>query len=438
MPMTAQTTGEDTLRILDGIKVVEFAQNLAIPMCGRILAGMGADVVKVEPPTGDAMRSGGDFGPMEAKAYALINPDKRSMALDLTSPDAKQVIEGLFRWADVVLVAFKQSDLARYGIDWDHARAVNPRLIHLTHTPFGPEGPDANQGGYDVLVQALSGMGFTMNRSENGVPLATRPAVNDSGTGIAGALGVVAALRHRDQTGEGQRVDVSLLATALNLSLPTVSQFTGDQPVGSYDDRQTALMSERDAGAPFEELRHEFETNVMAGQRNFRLYFRHYATSDGLLTVAGLSRGLRAKFHDATGIARPAGTLTLADQEFHDIVEEAETLFASEPTDHWLGVLRGAGYPCGRYNLPFEALNDPQVRANWFVDDFEHPVAGSYSTPGMPMQFSQTPVGFSEPAPLFAAHTMEVLTEIGLNIEEIQSLVDTQVVITDRARNHDT
>jgi crotonobetainyl-CoA:carnitine CoA-transferase CaiB-like acyl-CoA transferase len=289
-----------------------------------------------------------------------------------------------------------------------------------------------------VLVQALSGMGFTMNRSENGVPLATRPAVNDNGTGIAGALGVVAALRHRDQTGEGQRVDVSLLATALNLSLPTVSQFTGDQPVGSYDDRQTALLSERDAGAPFDELRHEFETNVMAGQRNFRLYFRHYATSDGLLTVAGLSRGLRAKFHDATGIARPAGTLTLADQEFHDIVEEAETLFASEPTDHWLGVLRGAGYPCGRYNLPFEALNDPQVRANWFVDDFEHPVAGSYSTPGMPMQFSQTPVGFSEPAPLFAAHTMEVLTEIGLNIEEIQSLVDTQVVITDRARNHDT
>jgi len=355
------------------------------------------------------------------------------MALDLTSPDAQQVIEGLFRWADVVLVAFKQSDLARYGIDWDHARAINPRLIHLTHTPFGPKGPDANQGGYDVLVQALSGMGFTMNRSENGVPLATRPAVNDNGTGIAGALGVVAALRHRDQTGKGQRVDVSLLATALNLSLPTVSQFTGDQPVGSYDDRQATLMSERDAGAPFDALRREFETNVMAGQRNFRLYFRHYATSDGLLTVAG-----RAKFHEATGIARPAGTLTLADQEFHDIVEDAETLFASESTDHWLRVLRRAGYPCGRYNLPFEALNDPQVRANWFVDDFEHPVAGSYSTPGMPMQFSQTPVGFSEPAPLFAAHTVDVLTEIGLSAEKIQSLIDSQVVVTNQPGKQDT
>lgn len=425
----SDTSSGQAVRLLEGIKVVEFAQNLAIPMCGRILAGMGADVVKIEPPTGDAMRSGGDFGPTEAKAYALINPDKRSMALDLTSPDAKPVIEGLFRWADVVLVAFKQSDLARYGIDWDSAQAVNPRLVHLTHTPFGPNGPDANEGGYDVLVQALSGMGFTMNRSEGGVPMATRPAVNDSGTGIAGALGVVAALRHRDQTGVGQRVDVSLLATALNLSLPTVSQFTGDQPVGAYGESQSALMTQRDEGADFEDLRHEFETNVMAGQRNFRLYFRHYATSDGLFTVAGLSRGLRAKFHDATGITRPAGTLTLADQEFQDIIEEAETLFASNTTDHWMQVLRGAGYPCGRYNLPFEALNDPQVRANWFVDDFDHPVAGTYTTPGMPLQFSETPVGFSQPSPLFAADTADVLNEIGMSPEQIAVLIEAKTVV---------
>jgi CoA:oxalate CoA-transferase len=420
---------DGTIRLLEGIKVVEFAQNLAIPMCGRILAGMGADVVKVEPPTGDAMRSGGDFGPMEAKAFALINPDKRSLALDLTSPEAAPVIEGLFRWADVVLVAFKQRDLARYGIDWDHARAINPRLVHLTHTPFGPEGPDANEGGYDVLVQALSGMGFTMNRSEGGVPLATRPAVNDSGTGLAGALGVVAALRHRDQTGVGQRVDVSLLATALNLSLPTVSQFTKDQPVGSYSASQAALIAERDAGRGFDELRHDFETNLMAGQRNFRLYFRHYGTSDGLLTVAGLSRGLRAKFHEATGITRPAGSLKLADQEFQDIIEEAETLFASDTTDHWMEVLRCVGYPCGRYNLPFEALNDPQVRANWFVDDFEHPVAGTYTTPGMPLQFSETPVGFSEPSPLFAADTTDVLDEIGMSAAQIKTLIAGKTVI---------
>jgi len=416
-------------QLLDGIKVVEFAQNIAIPQCGRILAGMGADVVKVEPPTGDAMRAGRQFSATEAKAYAAINPDKRSIALDLTSADAATVVDGLFAWADVALVAFKQSDLARYGIDWDHARTVNPRLIHLTHTPFGPEGPDADQGGYDVLVQALSGMGFMMNRSADGIPLPTRPAVNDMGTGVAAALGVVAALRHRDQTGVGQRVDASLLATALTLSVPLVAQFTGDEAPGTPNPSETALVQRRDEGDSFDEIRSDFETHTMPGQRSFMLYFRHYATSDGLITVAGLSRGLIAKFHDATGITRPPGSSGIGDPEFQQAVAEAESLFASESTDHWMSVLRGAGFPCGRYNLPFEALSDPQVRANWFVDDFHHPVIGNYTTPGMPVQFSETPVGFTNPSPEFAVHTREVLGQIGLGPDEIDSLVANLTVV---------
>jgi len=419
----------DSPQLLADIKVVEFAQNIAIPQCGRILAGMGADVVKVEPPTGDAMRGGSHWADGEAPAYALINTGKRSIAVDLGSPDARPVIDGLLRWADVALTAFKQSDLPRYGIDWDHARTVNPQLIHLTHTPFGPEGPDADQGGYDVLVQALSGMGFTMNRAAGGVPVATRPAINDCGTGIAGALGVIAALRHRDQTGEGQRVDVSLLATALNLSMPTAAHFTGDRPHGSFSEAEQRLRGRRDDGADFDDLREDFETNTMVGQRNFQLYFRHYATADGLITVAGLSRGLREKFHNATGITRPTGDMTLASTEFRAIIAEAEARFAGETTAHWMSILRAAGYPCGRYNLPFEGVNDPQARANWFVNDIEHPVMGNYTVPGMPMQFSATPVDITEPSPGFAVHTTEVLAEIGLAADDIARLVDSETVI---------
>ena len=124
--------------VLDGIKVVEFAQNAAIPHCGRLLAGLGADVVKVEPPTGDAMRL---VAPLEGegRAYVLINPGKRSIALDLTSPDAPKVVDALFAWADVVLVAFKLPDLERFGLHWEHARTVNPRLVYLVHTALGPE-----------------------------------------------------------------------------------------------------------------------------------------------------------------------------------------------------------------------------------------------------------------------------------------------------------
>ena len=134
-------------QLLADINVVEFAQNLARPQCGRVLAGMGANVVKVEPPSGDAMRfGGGSLAPGEGRGYLCVNPDKRSIAVDLGSPDARPVVEALFRWADVALVAFKQGDLVRYGIDWDTARELNPALIHLTHTPFGPEGEYADQG----------------------------------------------------------------------------------------------------------------------------------------------------------------------------------------------------------------------------------------------------------------------------------------------------
>ena len=409
-----------TAGILEGIKVVEFAQNAAIPQCGRILAGMGADVVKVEPPQGDAMRG---------YIYAGINPGKRSMAVNLASDDAPEVIDALFRWADVALVAFKQSDLARYGIDWDHARTVNPRLVHLTHTPFGPDGPDADQGGYDVLVQALSGMGFTINRSENGVPMPSRPAINDFGTGIAGALGVVAALRHRDQTGEGQRVDVSLLATALNLSNTTVTRLVPDSASGLTEAEQR-IAQMRDDGVDFDETRSTYENQTPA-LRNFRLYFRHYNTADGLMTVAGLSRGLIAKFHAATGITEPARKIPLDSVEFQAAVAEAEETFATKTTAQWLEILRGVGFPCGRYNLPFEALNDPQVRANdWFVADLEHPTLGPYTTNGSPVQFSAAPISMTKSAPLFAAHTVEMLSEIGLDGARIKELVESETVIS--------
>ena len=146
--------------VLSDVRVVEFAQNAAVPHCGRLLAGLGADVVKVEPPGGDAMRLIAPEADGEGRAYAIINPGKRSIALDLTKPEARPAVDALFAWADVALVAFKLPDLARFGIDWEHARTVNPRLVHLTHTALGPQGPSADQGGYDGLVQGRSGPGL--------------------------------------------------------------------------------------------------------------------------------------------------------------------------------------------------------------------------------------------------------------------------------------
>ncbi|MDH3678409.1 MAG: CoA transferase [Acidimicrobiia bacterium] len=398
---------------LAGTRVVELAQNAAIPYCGRLLAGMGADVVKVEPPGGDAMRRLAQLGPLESKAYATINPGKRALALDLDAPGSADVLDGLFRWADIALVAFKQSDLERFGIDYRSAQESNPSIVYVVHTAFGPDGPDAEQGGYDVLVQAFSGMGFIMNRSSGGVPLPTRPAVNDFGTGMVSALAAVAALRHRDLTGEGQRVDTSLLGTAFGLSTPIVGFFDAvdREPIAEFEEDLRHLRS---AGVDFDGQRELYETRVLAGQGAFQLYFRHYGTSDGLIAIAGLSAGLIAKFHEVTGVARPSDPSAVEDPGFQTVVAAAEAVFRSRSTADWLEVLREAGVPSSRYNTPVESIREEQAEVNGFVTDLEHPVFGSYRTVGMPFLMERTPTRIAGPSPTFGQHTDEVLAEIGL------------------------
>lgn len=407
------STGADAPGALRGTRVVELAQNAAIPYCGRLLAGMGADVVKVEPPGGDAMRRLAQLGPLESKAYAVINPGKRTLTLDLGAAGADRVLDGLFRWADIALVAFKQSDLERFGIDYPSARASNASIVYVAHTAFGPDGPDAEQGGYDVLVQAFSGMGFIMNRSSGGVPLPTRPAVNDFATGMVSALAAVTALRHRDLTGEGQRLDSSLLGTALGLSTPILGFFDAvdPEPIAEFEED---LRHFRAAGVGFDEQRELYESRVLAGQGVFRLYFRHYGTSDGLVAVACLSAGLMAKFHEVTGVARPRDLADGEHPEFRAVVAEAEAVFRTRTTAEWLDALREAGVPSSRYNTPVEAIREEQAEINGFVTDLDHPVFGRYRTVGMPFQMEETPTRITGPSPTYGEHTDEVLTEIGL------------------------
>ncbi|MCB0989629.1 MAG: CoA transferase, partial [Acidimicrobiales bacterium] len=291
---------------LTGIKVVEFAQNIAAPFSARILASLGADVVKIEPPEGDAMRFIAPLGDHEGKAYAVANPGKRAIVLDLTAPDSRKVIDALLAWADICIVGLKLNDVERFGLDWERARTINPGLVQLILTPFGPEGPDADVGGYDVLVQGRSGVGFSMNRSSGGVPEPTRPAINDTSTGIMATVGILAALRHRDLTGEGQRVDVSLLGTAMALGTPMLTKVA---------ERDTAALAEIDedlsllraAGADFDAQRELYEQRAVPAGGAFRLYFRHYRTADGFVTIGGLSPGLMGRFHEITGVADARG-----------------------------------------------------------------------------------------------------------------------------------
>jgi crotonobetainyl-CoA:carnitine CoA-transferase CaiB-like acyl-CoA transferase len=412
---------------LKGVKVLELAQALAVPFAGVLLADMGADVVKIEPPSGDGIRHTMEpILPGESKGFTLVNRGKRSICLDVTSDAARPVLERLAQWADVVMVSMKPSDLPRYGLTYEHFRAWNPKLVFLEHAPLGKNGPLGGEPGYDVVVQGMSGTSVLTAREREGVPMNIRPAFNDMGTGAFSALGIVAALRHRDHTGEGQRIETSLLGTAMALGNQLLSWFgVTDPPV---EERYRAAITEaRTAGADFETQRGIWEQHYMRGGFA-NVYFRHYRTADGFISIGCLSPQLNARFRAVTGIQDPRtepgfelGTPT-AMARLRQLVNECEALFASKTTSEWLDLLRAGKVPCGPLNFPPDVFTDPQLLENDFIVELEHPLFGAYKTFGPVMKMDGTPTRITAPPPMLDQHTDEVLSELRFTPAEIAAL----------------
>ncbi|MGE3073835.1 MAG: CaiB/BaiF CoA transferase family protein [Dehalococcoidia bacterium] len=412
---------------LDGVKVVELAQALAVPFAGILLADMGADVVKIEPPVGDGIRH--TMEPIldgESKGFTLINRGKRSICLDVTRPEARPVLEELARWADVVMVSMKPSDLPRYGLTYEDFRAMNPKLVFLEHVPLGHKGPFGGEPGYDVIVQGMSGTAVLTARERNGVPINIRPAFNDMGTGAFSALGIVAALRHRDLTGEGQRVETSLLGTAMALGNQLLSWFgVTDPPV--EENYRAAIAEARANGAGFEAQRGIWENHYTRGGFA-NIYFRHYRTADGFISIGCLSPQLNARFRAVTGVKDPRSEPDFelgteeATQRLVQLVAETEALFASKSSKEWLELLRAGKVPCGPLNFPPDVFSDPQLLENDYVVEIEHPLFGPYRTFGPVVKMDGTPTRVTAPPPQLDEHTDEVLGQLGFDGAAIQAL----------------
>jgi crotonobetainyl-CoA:carnitine CoA-transferase CaiB-like acyl-CoA transferase len=400
---------------LAGVRVVEFAQALAVPVAAMLLGDLGAEVVKIEPPAGDQARYLFSRKLTDAPYFVSVNRNKRSICLDLTHDGAAEVVAALVRWADVVLVSLKPTDLPRYGLDEASLRRVRSDVVYVVNPPLGPNGPQGDQGGYDVLVQGISGLSFVTARSERDVPSNIRPAYNDVGTGMLAALGAVAALRHRDATGEGQRVEVSLLSTALLFGQTILGRFDVTEPARERFHAELADL--RSAGGGFEDERRLYRDRVAGGEGSLRFYFRHYRTADAMVSVGCLSGPLQDRFHTATGLRDPRRDpdVRFGTPGFEALIDEAEALFRTADTEEWIERLRAAGCPVARYNLPTEALDDPQVVANDYAVTIDHPVLGSHRVPGPAVRFDRTPSGVTRRAPQLDEHTEEVLAELGLD-----------------------
>ncbi len=411
---------------LDGITVLEFAQVIAIPMCGLALADMGASVIKVEPPTGDSSRANlSPILPTESKSFAVFNRGKQSVCLDIANPVVRPVIEALVAKADVVLISFKPPDIKRYGLDYETLAQLNPRLIYLEHIPLGAKGPYAGMGGYDVIVQGLSGIG-AITAAPGDAPRNINPAYADHATGFISALAVVAALRHRDLTGEGQRVETSLLSTALALGGNLLNWFGATDP-DVWESFSSELATAREAGADFGEQQRLYWRSARAGAFA-NIYFRHFRTSDGIVSVGALSQPLIQRFRAVTGVNDPRvdpdfelGTPEAFDR-LSELIVEAEALFRSKPSAHWIKVFSEAGIPVGPFLFPTEVFDEPQIVENDYIVELEHPLFGSYKSFAPPFRMDATPVMPRAASPLLDADTDRVLSELGFSDAQIADL----------------
>ena len=412
---------------LDGIKILEFTQIIAGPFGGMLLADMGADVIKVEPIQGEPWRLALQFIPGESKTYMSLNRGKRSLPLDLTREEAIKIVHDMIPEIDVVIVNARPDVPAKLGIDYETLSALNERLIYCDNTAFGRQGPDSYRPGYDLIIQAMSGLMAAEGKIRDGVPqLITATAVADYATGTAIAWGVCAALYHRERTGRAQRVDTSLLATGLAV------QTGGFMQIDAVDRERreeflTVLEALREAGASYEEIDEQHQ-QMMNPFRRGNIYYRTYQAKDGALAVACLSDRLRKRVADVLGIEDPRfepgydpmspQVLDLSDE----LVQQAEALLLERTVDEWLEIFDGVGVPAGPVRYIQELLEDEQVKANGLVVDLEHALAGTVKMVGPMIQMSETPLEARSASPSLGEHTDEILLALGYGRHEIDDL----------------
>ena len=387
---------------LTDLRVIEFAHIMAGPTCGRMLADMGADVIKVEPVTGgDSTRQ---FMPPDLKgesaAFLMMNRNKRGVSLDLKSEGGLEVARRLVDGADVLIENHRRDTMERLGLGYEALRERNPGLIYCEISGFGRTGPMAHLGGFDLITQGYSGIMSVTGEGEGRPPVKCGPPLTDITAGILAAMGVLAAYIERLKTGRGQRVDTSLFEAGITQSYwqTAVALATGDSP--------PPLGSAHPMSAPYQA----------------------FETSDGWITVGGTNQinWLRlVEVVDLPELAEDPRFRLNSDRMEH--VHELATIlgerFKARTTAEWLTLLEGAGVPAGPVASVGEMLELPQTLAREMVLEVEHSLLGSVRTVGFPVKFSETPGSVRRGAPVLGEHTREVLGELGYTDEQVEDLV---------------
>ena len=390
--------------ILSGYRVLDCSIAMAGPFAAQRLGDLGADVIKLEPVDGEWQRhvaAGGARGRRINVSFLSLNRNKRSLAIDLKAPEGKAILLQLVRDADVFLQNYRPGVAQRLGIDYESLLAVNPRLVYVSMSGYGETGPYVNRPGQDLVLQGMSGAMLSAGRADQ-PPTPAGQYLVDAVTAYTAFEGALAALLHRERTGEGQKVEVNMLDAITTLQMQELSVFTV-------------------AGKP-QQRSAEPHAHVY-----IRAPYGAFATSDGHIIVAFPPLRKFGALIDEPSFATmddEVDTWTRRDEIFARTRERlklrstAEWLDLFARNDIWAGPVYGYA----------DLVDDPQIRHNGTFVEYEHPTEGRVKTPGFPVRFSRTPATVARGAPLAGEHTREVLRALGRSEAEIDDLIQRRVL----------
>jgi crotonobetainyl-CoA:carnitine CoA-transferase CaiB-like acyl-CoA transferase len=391
---------------LDGVKVVDLTSVLAGPFCTMTMSDMGAQVLKVENfPEGDLSRRLSPKINDESYCFAMVNRNKRSIALDLKSTRGREVFMKLAAGADVILENMRPDAKFHMGVDYESVKKVNEKIIYASISGFGQTGPYAKKGGYDIVAQGMTGI-MRMTGDPGGRPAKVGIAMNDVAGGITALYAILAAYIHRLRTGEGQYVETSLVDAGLAWMMWESAAFFGAGEVAM------ANGTRHRRSAPYQAFR----------------------TADGYVTVGANSEKMWASFcNDVLGrpeLLQDARFKGLPNRLAHvdALQDEIEAVLTTRPTAHWVPLLDRAAVPGGPVYTFDETVEDPHIQAREMFFDVEHPIIGKMKNIGYPVKFSRTPQQFRSAAPWLGQHSADVLHELGYPADEIESMFSEAVV----------
>ena len=382
---------------LDGLRVVDVSQVMAGPFCAMLLADLGADVIKIEPPAGDMTRQMPGAVGSDTPAFNAVNRGKRSVILDLKSTAGRDGLVRLAEKADVFIENSRPGAMAALGVDYATLASRNPRLVYASISGYGQTGPNRGKGGLDLIAQAVSGI-MSVTGAADGPPSKAGVPLTDLGAALFAAVGILAAIESRHRTGAGQHVDTSLVDAGVALSVWEAAEyFAGNAP--------TALGSAHRMVAPYQAVR----------------------CADGHITIGASNDRLFERLSEALGHPEWTAMAEFSDNASRvlnraELAERIESVTQGRPKAEWLRLFDARDIPCGPINTYAEALDDPQIVAREMVVGLDHPTLGQIRALGSPIKLSATPPDVLRRAPHLGEHTKEVLREAGFDDLAIEEL----------------